>query len=99
MVMNGAAREGFGVEMPLHPAPELGALIPQSFDDQFQRTVARCLRNTEMEIAIGLLAYREIVNVRGHAHDRLPQFLEIFGLCHDGRVLLGRHPTGRRPGN
>ncbi len=51
-------RERFGVEMLLHPPPELGALVPQPLDDELERAVAGGLGDAEVEVAVGLLADR-----------------------------------------
>ena len=63
MIADGLLRQFGSVKMLLHPSPQLRALLPQSFDDQLQRTVAGSLRKPQMKIAIAVLADAEIVDV------------------------------------
>ena len=77
VIANGLSRQVGSVKMLLHSPPQLGALRPQSFDHQFERTVTGSLGQSQMKIAIALLADAEIVDVGLHAPDGLSQAFDI----------------------
>ena len=60
-----------GVKVLLHPSPEFRPLIPKSVDHQLERTVARRLGQSQVEVAITVLAYSEVVDVCRHSLDTL----------------------------
>ena len=61
----------------LHSPPQLGALRPQTFDHQLERTITGSLGQSQMKIAIAVLADAEIVDVELHAPDGLSQAFDI----------------------
>src|SRR5206468_1368246 len=79
MVAYRLLRQAGRMKVLLHPPPQLGALIPQSFDDEFERAVARGLRQPQMEIAVAVFANRKVVDVGGHALDAALQVFDIGG--------------------
>src|SRR5436309_13549698 len=77
MVAQGLLGKFWGVKMVLHPAPQLRALVPQTFHDEMQRAIAGGLGQAQMEIAIALLAQGEIMDVKAHVVDRLAYILDV----------------------
>ena len=85
-----AARQRLGVKVLLHPAPQLGALIPQPLDHQFERSIAGRLGDAQMKLAVRLLANDEIIDVGGHARDCLPERIQVFtGVVIGVAVVIG----------
>src|SRR5450432_2133327 len=84
VIMDGAARERLSVKMLLHPAPEFRSLVPQSLDDQFQRTVTGGFGDTEMKVPVRFLPNHEVVHVRRHARYRFANRIKVFAFRVDG---------------
>jgi hypothetical protein len=77
VIANGLSRQIGGVKMLLHSPPQLRALRPQSFDYQLERSVTGSLGQSQMKIAIAVIADAEIVDVGLHAPDGLSQAFDI----------------------
>src|SRR6266536_599632 len=54
------------MEVLLGAPPHLGALVPQLGDDELERPVAGRFGETHMEVAVGGLARREVLELRFH---------------------------------
>jgi len=77
VIANGLSRQVGGMKVLLHSSPQLGALRPQTFDHQLERTITGSLGQSQMKIAIAVLADAEIVDVGLHAPDSLSQAFDI----------------------
>ena len=88
VVRRDGARNGFmitnhhrcqigSVKMVVHATPKLGALIPQAFDNELERTVACGLGDSHVKIAIRRFAHREVIDVRFHSRNRLLERFDV----------------------
>ena len=73
VIANGPLGEIGRVEMLLQPPPQLGALVPQAFDDELERAVAGGLGEAQVEVAVLGLARGEIVDAGFEPLDALAQ--------------------------
>ena len=71
------ARQLLRMKVTLQTTPQLGALIPQPFDDELQRTVPGRFGNAEVKLTVARLAHGEVLDVRLHALQALSQQIEI----------------------
>src|SRR5450755_1249513 len=77
VIADGLSRQFGSVEMLLHPPPQFRALRPQSFDYQLERAIAGGLGQSQVKVAIAVLAGAEIFDVRLHAPDSLSETFDI----------------------
>src|SRR5215470_956607 len=66
------------VKVALHATPQLGALGPETFDYELERAVAGRFSNPEVKLAVARLANREVVDMRLHPREALPEHLQIL---------------------
>ena len=85
MILDRFKRQFGGVEMPLHAAPELGALVPQSGDDELQRAIAGRLGDAQMKLAVDRFALREIPDRSLHLAHAVPQRGDVRRLAANRR--------------
>ena len=68
----------------LQSSPQLGALLPQACDHQFERTVSGGLGESHMKVAVFGFACGEVVDAGGQSLDAAPERFGIVG-ARDGR--------------